>query len=271
MCQWAGVSKSGYYSWRSRPESATTTRRRRLALFIRTEFSASDGTYGYRRITAALWRRGVVVDRDTVRSIMREQGLVAAQPRRKVRTTTPAADLGSRPDLVKRDFTASQPGVKWVGDITYIRTWEGLVYLATVLDCCTKKVVGYAMADNMRTDLICEAIDMAARRCPTRRGKTIFHPRPRQPVHLRAVRQAPERLRHSSFGGQDRGVLGQCLGGVVQCDPEERKSPPNGVPHETQGHQRYCLVDRADIQSDASSLGARVPDAQRGRTRFGKQ
>ena len=61
MCQWAGVSKSGYYSWRSRPESATTTRRRRLTLFIRTEFSASDGTYGYRCITAALWRRGVVV------------------------------------------------------------------------------------------------------------------------------------------------------------------------------------------------------------------
>ena len=68
MCQWAGVSKSGYYSWRSRPESATTARRRRLALFIKTEFSASDGTYGYRRITAALWRRGVVVDRDTVRT-----------------------------------------------------------------------------------------------------------------------------------------------------------------------------------------------------------
>ena len=110
MCQWAGVSKSGYYSWRSRPESATTTRRRRLTLFIKTEFSASDGTYGYRRITAALWRRGVVVDRDTVRSIMREQGLVAAQPRRKVRTTVPAADLGSRPDLVKRDLTASEPG-----------------------------------------------------------------------------------------------------------------------------------------------------------------
>ena len=65
---------------------------------------------GYRRITAALWRRGVVVDRDTVRSIMREQGLVAAQPRRKVRTTVPAADLGSRPDLVQRDFTANRPG-----------------------------------------------------------------------------------------------------------------------------------------------------------------
>ena len=81
---------------------------------------------------------------------MREQGLVAAQPRRKVRTTVPAADLGSRPDLVKRDFTASQPGVKWVGDITCIRTWEGLVYLATVPGCCTKKVVGYAIGATAR-------------------------------------------------------------------------------------------------------------------------
>ena len=62
-----------------------------------------------------------------------------------------------------------------MGDITYIRTWEGFVYLATVPGCCTKKAVGYAMADNMRTDLICEAIDMAARRCPYTRGETVFH------------------------------------------------------------------------------------------------
>ena len=82
---------------------------------------------------------------------MRQAGLVAAQPRRKVRTTTPAADLGTRPDLMCRDFTTQAPGLKWVGDITYIRTWAGFVYLATVLDCATKKVVGYAMADHMRT------------------------------------------------------------------------------------------------------------------------
>ena len=125
MCQRGRSTRgSGYHEPAGRV-SATTTRRRRLTLFIKTEFSASDGTYGYRRITAALWRRGVVVDRDTVRSIMREQGLVAAQPRRKVRTTVPAADLGSRPDLVKRDFTASQPGVKWVGDITLYQNLGG--------------------------------------------------------------------------------------------------------------------------------------------------
>ena len=78
-------------------------------------------------------------------------------------------------DLVGRDFTARAPGLKWVGDITYIRTWVGFVYLATVLDCCTKKVIGYAMADNMRTDLVCDAIDMAVRRCPHQKNVTIFH------------------------------------------------------------------------------------------------
>ena len=157
---------------------------------------------------------------------MREQGLVAAQPRRKVRTTIPAADLGSRPDLVKRDSRRRQARDEVGGRHPPVsEPGRDPICLATVPGCCTKKVVGYAMADNMRTDLICEAIDMAARRCPTRRGKTIFHPRPRQPVHLRAARQAPERLRHSSFGGQDRGVLGGCLGGVVQCDPQGTKEP----------------------------------------------
>ena len=165
MCKLVGVSKSGYYDWLGRPDSATKVRRRKLTLMVESEFNASDMTYGYRRVTAALHRKGVTVSADTVRSIMREKELRAAQPRRKTRTTVPADDIDTRPDLVGRDFTARAPGLKWVGDITYIRTWVGFVYLATVLDCCTKKVIGYAMADNMRTDLVCDAIDMAVRRC----------------------------------------------------------------------------------------------------------
>jgi len=175
MCQWAKVSKSGYYNWLSRPESATAVRRRELAGHIRKIFDESDGTYGYRRVAATLDWQGVPADVDTVRSIMRELGLRAARPRRKVRTTVPAQDLDERPDLVQRDFTASVPGVKWVGDITYIPTWVGFVYLATVLDCCTKKVVGWALAGHMRTDLVCQAIDMAARNCKPTRGVTVFH------------------------------------------------------------------------------------------------
>ncbi|WP_194948590.1 DDE-type integrase/transposase/recombinase [Actinomyces trachealis] len=86
------------------------------------------------------------------------------------------SDLGTRPDLLGRDFSATAPGRKWVGDITYICTWAGFVYLATVLECATKKVVGYAMADHMRTSLVCEAIDMAARNCPRPEAKLFSTP-----------------------------------------------------------------------------------------------
>ncbi|MEV6661386.1 DDE-type integrase/transposase/recombinase [Nocardia fluminea] len=95
-----------------------------------------------------------MVDPDTVRTIMRELGLVPCLPRPFRPVTTVAGDL---PDLFQRDFTAAAPGRKLVGDITYIRTWEGLLYLATALDCYSKKVVGYAMAGNMRTELVTDA------------------------------------------------------------------------------------------------------------------
>ena len=142
---------------------------------IKDVFEHSDGTYGYRRIQVVLERRGVRADGATIRAIMRDLGLQAAQPRAKVRTTVPVQDLDERSDLLRRDFTADEPGKKLCGDITYVRTWTGFVYLATVLDCCTKKVVSYAMADHMHTSLVCQAIDMAVRRCPVEEGVTIFH------------------------------------------------------------------------------------------------
>ena len=175
MCRCLGVSKSGYLDWKVRPISEAESRRIDLTHRIRASFEASDATYGYRRIHAELERMGVVVCVDTVRSIMRAEGLVAVQPRLRVRTTIPAGDVDERPDLVGRDFTADAPGLKWVGDITYIPTWAGFCYLATVLDCCTRKVVGYAIADHMRTSLIQDALTMAVENCPHIRGVTIFH------------------------------------------------------------------------------------------------
>ncbi|MCX4099241.1 IS3 family transposase [Nocardia sp. alder85J] len=175
MCRWVKVSRSGYYSWRNRESSATAQRREILAAEIRFCFEHSDGTYGYRRIHAQLARRGTVVDPETVRTIMRELGLVACQPRPWRPVTTVAGDAGDLPDLVRRDFTADAPATKLVGDITYIRTWEGWLYLATVLDCFSKKVIGYAMADHMRTELVADALRMAACNLPFRPGETIFH------------------------------------------------------------------------------------------------
>ncbi|QNK80039.1 IS3 family transposase [Nakamurella sp. PAMC28650] len=163
MFRWAKVSKSGFYEWKGRGPSYTSRRRTHLARLITALFEASDGTYGYRRVHADLLRSGYWADDDTVRQIMRELDLVPCQPRPFRPVTTIAGDTGQTPDLVKRHFNAVVPGTKLVGDITYIPTWEGWLYLATVLDCATKKVVGYAMADHMRASLVVDALKMAAR------------------------------------------------------------------------------------------------------------
>ena len=130
MCRWLGVSKSGYYEWRSRPESATAKRREQLKLIIRKAFDDSDGTYGHRRVWAQLARWGVRAGLELVRALMRELGLVACQPRPWRPATTQQGQAGPIPDLVNRDFTAETPGAKMVGDITYIPTWEGWLFLA---------------------------------------------------------------------------------------------------------------------------------------------
>jgi putative transposase len=175
MCQWSKVSRSGYYHWKHRPPSAMAARREVLTEQVRFAFEYSDGTYGYRRVHAQLARWGTCVDPETARSIMRELGLVACQPRPFRPITTIAADAGSLPDLVGGDFDADRPGVKLVGDITYIRTGEGWLYLATVLDCFSKKVVGYAMADHMRTELVVDALRVAVGNIPAVADVTLFH------------------------------------------------------------------------------------------------
>jgi putative transposase len=164
MCAWLVVSRSGFYEWRGRPASATAERREELKLFITRSFDDSDGTCGYRRIHADLAGWGVPCGAELVRSLMRELGLEPCQPRPWRFSLTEGDGQEHRiPDLVQRDFTAGAPGMKMVGDITYIETWEGWVYLATVIDCHTKAVVGWAMDDNYKTPLIEKAIDMAAR------------------------------------------------------------------------------------------------------------
>lgn len=175
MCRWLSVSRSGFYDWRTRPTSATAARRADLALMVGHVFTASDETYGYRRVHAELARSGVHVGPDLVRQLMREAGLVPCQPRpfRHSLTEQDAAQPAI-PDLVGRDFTATAPGTKMVGDITYIPTWEGWVYLATVIDCYSKKIIGWAMDDHYQTPLISAAIKHAAARTRLA-SRAIFH------------------------------------------------------------------------------------------------
>jgi len=174
ICEWLGVSKSGYYDWRRRPESATAQRRELLKVKIGALFEANNEEYGYRRLHQALVRGGESVDDETVRQLMRQLGLVPCQPRPWRHSLTEQGPAGPIPDLVNRDFSAEKPGKKMVGDITYIPTWEGWLYVALVIDCATRMIVGWAMDDNYKTPLITAAISMAARNLDLPEG-AVFH------------------------------------------------------------------------------------------------
>lgn len=163
MCAWLGVSRSGFYDWRRRPQSATAARRQHLAERIRYYFDDSEQTYGYRRVHADLMAEGTQASPELVRLIMVEHNMVACQPRPFRVTTDPDAHAAAAvSDLVQRDFEADRPGIKFVGDITYIHTWQGFVYLATVIDCYSRRVVGFAMADHMKDTLVVQALEHAA-------------------------------------------------------------------------------------------------------------
>jgi putative transposase len=161
MCGLLAVPRSSFYAWRNRVETATQLRRRELGVEIARVFAASRQTSGCRRVTAQLNRDGIECSVGLVADLMRELGLKAVQPRAYKRTTIPGEQPVTAPDLIGRDFSADAPGERLVGDITYLRTGEGWLYLATVIDLATRMVVGWQLADHMRTSLVTDAIAMA--------------------------------------------------------------------------------------------------------------
>jgi putative transposase len=161
MCRVLGVSTSGYYAWRRRQPSARELSDAALLEKIRAIHRESRGTYGAPRVQVELVERGVRVSRKRVARLMKQAGLVGVHRRRPVRTTTRNPDAGPAPDLVQREFTASAPDRLWVADITYVPTWAGFLYLAVVLDTFSRRIVGWAMASHLRTELVLEALNMA--------------------------------------------------------------------------------------------------------------
>ena len=163
MCRQLGVPRSSFYAWRAQADTttATTARRQLLAELVVEIFDDSGDTYGCRRVAAELNRRGHPASVGLVADLMRELGLQACQPRAYKRTTIAGDDPVASPDLVERDFTADHPGQRLVGDITYLRTGEGWLYLATVIDLATRMVVGWQLTEHMRTSLVTDALAMA--------------------------------------------------------------------------------------------------------------
>mgnify|MGYP003402672930 FL=1 len=173
MCAWLKVSRSGFYEWRDRPASATAGRRAYLAGLIKAIHDEFEQRYGYRKIRIELGRQGEQCSEWLVRQIMADEGLECCHPR-PWRATTDNDGSSGPVNLLAGDFTAAAPGARFVGDITYIRTWTGWLYLATVIDLYNREVVGYSMASHMQTSLITAAVDMAVGRGLMDRG-AIFH------------------------------------------------------------------------------------------------
>jgi transposase InsO family protein len=174
-----GVSQSGYYAWRSRPESERDKSNRSLLEDIRRIHAESGGAYGAPRVHAVLRNLGRAVGLNRVARLMRRAGLrgLAALPRR-VRTTDSRHGYPIAPNRLGRDFTAAAPNQVWLGDLTYIRTGEGWLFLAAVLDLHTRKIVGWSMRETLHAEIAVEALEMAVRRqrpapgliCHTDRG-----------------------------------------------------------------------------------------------------
>ena len=161
LCRVLGVSSSGYYAWCDRPLSMRARTDQALLDQIQAIHERSRGTYGAPRIHAELQAQGVRCGRKRVARLMREANLMGAQRRRYRGTTRQDRQAVPAPDLVQRDFTASAPNQLWVADITYVATGEGWLYLATVLDAWSRRIVGWAMGDTLRTELVVDALNMA--------------------------------------------------------------------------------------------------------------
>ena len=163
-CEAAGVSTSGYYDWCTREAAGPTERQQaeaELVELMRAIFDAADGNYGVPRMHRELRRAGLVINKKKVHRLMRRHGLAGRFRRRKCRTTFPGADGYQIPDLVGRLFCPGAPDVAWAQDITYVPTGEGWLFVASVLDLGSRRLLGYSMADHMRTELVLDALKMA--------------------------------------------------------------------------------------------------------------
>ena len=175
-CELLEVSRSAYYQHRRGLPSARRRVDAQLVEKITQSHAVSKGTYGAPRVHADLTDAGLRHGRKRVARLMRAAGLAGKSPRRWRTTTIPDPHAGKRPDLVNRDFSPDPAAVdtRWCGDITYINTWQGWLYLATVIDLASRRIVGWAVADNLKTDLVDAAlIDALARRRPA--SGLVFH------------------------------------------------------------------------------------------------
>ena len=174
QCELLGVSRSGFYEWLTRPPSDRALEDAWLIERIKEIHAEARGVYGAPRIHAELrLGHGIRVGRKRVERLMREAGLSGLVKRKRGRTTIRVQGVRVADDLVKRQFRPDRPNQLWVADITYLRTWQGWLYLAAVQDTFSRAIVGWSLADHMRAELVVDALEMAVRR--RRPGAGLVH------------------------------------------------------------------------------------------------
>jgi len=262
LCRVLRVARSAYYAWARRGVAARAQADEALTTQITAVHARSRRTYGAPRVHAELRAGGVRCARKRVARLMRAAGLVGCYRRRRVRTTVTDPAHAPASNVVARDFAAPAPNRLWLGDITYVATHEGWLYLAVLLDAHSRRVVGWALADHLRTELALDALAMALQARPA-----ATRPRPPYgpwlPVHRRRV---PGGARRAGCDGLDepggrvprqrrrRELLRHAEGGTG------RYPDPADARRRADGHLR---VARGLVQPPASPLHARLPDARR--------
>ena len=226
MCRVLGVSPSGYYAWRQRPLSARAEADGLLKVRIRGIHSRSRGTYGAPRVQAELVAQGGRVSRKRVARLMREEGLEGVSRRRRKGTTRRQPEALRAPDLVDRNFQVQEPDRLWVADITYVGTGAGCLYLAVVVDAFSRRVVGWAMATHLRTELVLEALNMAIWR---RRPQRVIHHSDQGSQYTslefgKRCRTAGVRLSMGSVGDCYDNALCESFFATLECELLDRSS-----------------------------------------------
>ena len=268
-CRVLGVSRSGYHAWACRSPSSRSRQDAALSERIAQIHQQSLKTYGSPRVHAELrLEHGVRVGRKRVERLMRRAGLSGQIKRRRGKTTIRVQGVRTASDLVERDFNPVASNRLWAADITYIRTWEGWLYLASVMDCYSRRIVGWAIADHLRAELVVDALEMAVARRRPDPGLIHHSDQGSQPGLNRSSQQLS--LRNLSSEGDERGLDGltrrllrQRRPGELPRHDQERPDPSPRLADQDRGAHRRLRVHRDVLQPPASPLAARDALARR--------
>jgi putative transposase len=254
-CRALGVSRSWFYKWKDGALTPRAARRQALAAEVRRLFAAHRGTYGSPPITADLRAAGWKVSENTVAALMREQGLAARRKKKRRSTTRPGKGRWRAPDLVKRDFPAKQVNRKWYGDGTEIRTGEGKLYLASVMDMASRRVLGYALGEHHDAQLAYSALVMAVAVRGGQVSGVIMHTDRGSRVHSRPGPAGLRPAGHRPVHGPARVRAGQRGHRVLALHPGIRAPLPRGLQDQGRSPHAGQRLDRG-LQHQAAALRA---------------